>query len=58
MTTPPEPPIVTQTALPAVLGECAYCPQPVYADQPTSQLDEPLSHVGCAIDARRRGTRQ
>lgn len=43
---------------PAVIGCCYYCTEPLYADQPTSQLDEPLSHVGCAVHARRSGRRQ
>lgn len=55
------PPLVFKDSVPAVVGDCYYCGLPVYAGQPRSELDvldEPLSHVACAVDARRNGTRQ
>lgn len=48
---------IVEISSPTEIGDCCYCQLPLYADQPTSQLDEPLSHVGCAVDARRTGKR-
>ena len=55
MTHNPKPPTVDANT--AKLGYCAYCGDVLYDAGPTSPLDEPLSHVACAVDARRRGTR-
>lgn len=40
-----------------VAGTCTYCGQPLYVNAPTTEFDEPLSHVACAVHARRTGAR-
>ena len=50
-------PSMSPDNLPDVIGLCVYCGGVLYVSGPTSRLDEPLSHVGCAVHARRTGKR-
>lgn len=53
----PVSPAIASLPAAVLFGSCVYCEESLYADQPTTLLDEPLSHVGCAVHARRTGQR-
>lgn len=50
-----KPPVATPLAI--LIGWCFYCGLSLFDAGPTTLLDAPLSHVGCAVHAQRTGQR-